>query len=53
MWLQANQHAGFGEAQYMMLDGYERDVMDISIMTTQYFDGVSDKPFGFVALSVF
>ena len=49
MWLQAKQHAGFGKAQCMMLDRYERDVMDISMMTTQDFDGLSDKPFGFLS----
>ena len=53
MWLQAKQHAGFGKAQCMMLDRYERDVMDISMMTTQDFDGVSDKPFRFFVLSVY
>ena len=53
MWLQAKQHAGFGKAQCMMLDRYERDVMDISMMTTQDFDGESDKPFGFFFLSVY
>ena len=36
MWLQANQRAGFGEAQYMDVGRiYECDVMDISMMTKE------------------